>query len=184
MLLRVVHETRYRYHPAVDTAHHVVHLKPASHGSQALRHYALQIEPPPAMLREAFDVYGNTRTSFSFQSAHDRLTVVAESIVCTTADPQARDTARAPHLAVPWAAPGLRRDHQLLLPQTQDDPAGHSRLGEQVEHATEPGLNLSVGVLHHGPRFGAEVPDGQRLGEFPAAGLAPAPLVQATPDGH
>ena len=102
MLLRVVHETRYRYHPVVDTAHHVVHLKPASQGGQALRHYVLQIEPPPAMLREAFDVYGNTRTSFSFQSAHDRLTVVAESIVCTTADPQARDTALAPYLTVPW----------------------------------------------------------------------------------
>ncbi|HQS30255.1 transglutaminase family protein [Polaromonas sp.] len=102
MLLRVVHETSYRYRPAVDTAHHVVHLKPASLDGQTLQHYALQIEPPPAMLREELDVYGNARTSFSFQSAHERLTVVAESIVRTTAAPRERDAELAPQLNVPW----------------------------------------------------------------------------------
>ena len=102
MLLHVVHETSYRYRPAVDTAHHVVHLKPANSGSQQLLAYQLQIDPPPALLREQPDVYGNARTAFSFQSAHDQLTVVADSIVSTTPDPLARDVASAPQLIAPW----------------------------------------------------------------------------------
>jgi transglutaminase-like putative cysteine protease len=102
MLLHVVHETSYRYRPAVDTAQHVVHLKPAHGATQQLLCYHLQIEPPPALLREQLDVYGNTRASFSFQSAHDQLTVVADSIVSTTPDPLTRDVASAPQLIVPW----------------------------------------------------------------------------------
>lgn len=102
MLLHVVHETSYRYRPAVDTAHHVVHLKPANCSTQQLLNYQLQIEPPPALLREQLDVYGNTRASFSFQAAHDQLTVVADSIVSTTPDPLARDVSLAPQLIAPW----------------------------------------------------------------------------------
>jgi transglutaminase-like putative cysteine protease len=102
MLLHVVHETGYRYRPAVDTAQHVVHLKPAHSATQQLLRYDLQIEPPPALLREQLDVYGNVRASFSFQSPHDQLTVVADSIVSTTPDPLARDVASAPQLATPW----------------------------------------------------------------------------------
>ena len=102
MLLHVVHETSYRYQPAVDTAQHVTVLKPANSDTQQLLGYRLQIEPPPALLRERLDVYGNTRASFSFQSAHDQLTVVAESIVSTSRDPMARDMASAPQLAAPW----------------------------------------------------------------------------------
>jgi transglutaminase-like putative cysteine protease len=102
MLLHVVHETGYRYRPAVDTAQHVVHLKPAHSATQQLLRYDLKIEPSPALLREQFDVYGNVRASFSFQSPHDQLTVVADSIVSTTPDPLARDVASAPQLVAPW----------------------------------------------------------------------------------
>ncbi|MDO9279230.1 MAG: transglutaminase family protein [Polaromonas sp.] len=85
MLLHVVHETRYDYTPAVENAHHVVHLKPASNLRQQLISHHLQIDPAPAQQREVVDVYGNLSTFFSFQSAHDRLRVVAESVVSTTA---------------------------------------------------------------------------------------------------
>jgi transglutaminase-like putative cysteine protease len=84
MLLHVVHETRYDYTPAVENAHHVVHLKPASNPRQQLISHHLQIDPAPAQQREVIDVYGNLSTFFSFQSAHDRLRVVAESVVSTT----------------------------------------------------------------------------------------------------
>jgi hypothetical protein len=47
MLLHVVHETRYRYAPAVVNAHHVVHLKPASRNGQSLLRYDLRIDPAP-----------------------------------------------------------------------------------------------------------------------------------------
>ena len=102
MLLHIVHETSYRYQPAVDTAQHVIVLKPANSDTQQLLGYQLQIEPPPALLRERLDVYCNTRASFSFQAAHDQLTVVADSIVSTTPDPLARDVPSAPQLVTPW----------------------------------------------------------------------------------
>src|SRR5689334_22858240 len=85
MLLHVVHETRYRYAPAVENAHHVVHLKPANRNGQALLSYALSVDPAPVQLCETVDVYGNTRSYFSLQAAHDSLTVVADSVVSTSA---------------------------------------------------------------------------------------------------
>ena len=85
MLLHVVHETRYRYAPAVENAHHVVHLKPASRNGQSLLSYALHVDPAPVQLRETVDIYGNTRSYFSLQAAHESLIVVADSIVSTSA---------------------------------------------------------------------------------------------------
>jgi len=84
MLLHVVHETRYRYAPAVENAHHVVHLKPANRNGQNLLSHALRVDPAPAQLCETVDVYGNTRNYFSLQAAHDSLTVVADSVVSTS----------------------------------------------------------------------------------------------------
>jgi len=85
MQLHVVHETRYRYTPAVENAHHMVYLKPASNSTQTLLRYALRVDPAPVQIRDAVDVHGNARSNFSLQAAHEHLTVVAESVVSTTA---------------------------------------------------------------------------------------------------
>ena len=85
MLLHVVHETRYRYSPVVENAHHVVHLKPSTKGSQKLLRHSLSISPAPAQQRELLDVYGNSRTFFSLQTGHDMLRVTSDSIVATSA---------------------------------------------------------------------------------------------------
>ena len=85
MLLHLVHETRYAYSPTVESAHHVLHLKPASHTGQQLLRHSLCISPQPARLQELTDVYGNTRSYFSLQGPHDKLTVRATSIVSTLA---------------------------------------------------------------------------------------------------
>lgn len=83
MLLHVVHETRYDYVPAVKTAQHMAHLKPAHNGQQQLLQHQLTISPEPAQRSETVDVYGNTRSFFSLQSRHDKLKVVAQSLVST-----------------------------------------------------------------------------------------------------
>jgi len=83
MLLHVIHETRYDYTPAVENAHHVVHLTPGSNQRQQLISHQLRISPAPAQQREVADVYGNLRTFFSFQSSHERLLVVADSVLST-----------------------------------------------------------------------------------------------------
>jgi len=90
MLLRVVHETRYDYATAVKTAQHMAHLKPAHNGRQRLLEHKLAIAPAPAQQSEAIDVYGNTRAFFSLQARHEKLRIVAESLVETSAPAEAR----------------------------------------------------------------------------------------------
>jgi len=87
MLLDVVHETRYEYAPPVRTARHIAHLKP-SHGSrQKLLSHELSMDPEPLQRSEAPDVWGNTRTYFSYLAQHDELKVVARSRVATSPAP-------------------------------------------------------------------------------------------------
>ncbi len=85
MLLRVIHENEYAYAPPVKTAQHMAHLKPAHGPLQQLLQHRLTISPEPGQLTEHADVFGNTRTFFSLQEVHDKLTVVAESLVSTVA---------------------------------------------------------------------------------------------------
>jgi transglutaminase-like putative cysteine protease len=85
MLLQVSHETRYEYSAPVENAQHVAHLKPLERPGQTLLSHRLRINPEPANVRTAHDVYGNSRTYFSLYSSHERLVVLAESVVRTSA---------------------------------------------------------------------------------------------------
>jgi transglutaminase-like putative cysteine protease len=83
MLLHVVHETTYDYAPAVKTAQHMAHLRPADHGTQQVLRHELTITPTPSQRTEVRDVFGNCRCFFGSQAAHPRLRVVADSLVQT-----------------------------------------------------------------------------------------------------
>ena len=87
MLLNVVHETRYEYAPAVRTARHLAHLKPAHRSTQQLISHELDIDPQPVQRSEGTDVWGNTRTFFSLRTQHDELKVTARSVVSTSPPP-------------------------------------------------------------------------------------------------
>ena len=91
MLLHVVHETRYRYSPSVENAHHVVVLKPASRHGQTLVRYGLEVSPAPIQLHESKDSWGNVRTYFSLQSVHAELCVTSDSVVQTSAGQVSRE---------------------------------------------------------------------------------------------
>jgi transglutaminase-like putative cysteine protease len=95
MLLHVLHETAYDYAPAVRTAQHMAHLRPATTPTQQLLSHHLTIAPAPARRSESVDIYGNTRSFFSLQFAHETLRVLAESMVSTQA-------AAAPATSLPW----------------------------------------------------------------------------------
>ncbi|QHI97280.1 transglutaminase family protein [Xylophilus rhododendri] len=84
MRLRIQHETVYAYVPAVDTAQHIVHLKPRNTACQKLLQHRMRITPQPSASSERMDAWGNTRSFFSLQAAHDELRVVAESLVDTS----------------------------------------------------------------------------------------------------
>ncbi|XAH22357.1 transglutaminase family protein [Xylophilus sp. GW821-FHT01B05] len=90
MKLHIVHETHYAYTPPVETAQHLVHLRPRDTDSQTLLQHELVITPVETRRGERTDVYGNTRTFFTLQTVHDELRVVADSVVST------REPAAAP----------------------------------------------------------------------------------------
>ena len=102
MLLHVVHETRYRYMPSVENAHHLVHLKPSDCNGQTLIEHALRITPPPSQQREVIDSYGNSSTFFALQTSHDVLKVVADSLVSTRADGPQHTSGSARINSLPW----------------------------------------------------------------------------------
>jgi transglutaminase-like putative cysteine protease len=87
MKLRVEHITAYAYTPAVVTAQHMAHLKPATTATQELVRHRILITPTPAERTETQDVYGNVRTFFALKAVHDELTVAAESEVHTRPPP-------------------------------------------------------------------------------------------------
>lgn len=103
MLLHLHHETRYRYSPAVENAHHMLHLQPASSASQSVLSHSLQIDPVPDQRRDTLDVFGNHRTFFSLHRSHPELCVNAHSVVQT--HPIA---APAPHANAPWESTRAR----------------------------------------------------------------------------
>ena len=83
MQLQVLHETRYDYLPAVETAQHMCHLRPLSDQRQQLTSHRLEISPTPAQQGSTFDVFGNSRHFFSLQAPHSRLLLRASSLVRT-----------------------------------------------------------------------------------------------------
>lgn len=85
MKLQVIHETRYDYQPAVETAQHMAHLRPLDTAHQQLISHALHISPDPGLLTETRDVFGNMRSFFALQVPHRELIVVADSVVQTQA---------------------------------------------------------------------------------------------------
>jgi transglutaminase-like putative cysteine protease len=87
MLLDILHETTYEYAPAVRTARHMAHLKPAHGARQQLVSHEITIDPQPAQQSESTDVWGNTRTFFSLRAQHDELKVTARSKVATSPPP-------------------------------------------------------------------------------------------------
>ncbi|MBA2963722.1 MULTISPECIES: transglutaminase family protein [Ramlibacter] len=95
MLLHVVHETTYDYIPPVKTAHHVAHLRPAERDGQRVLRHSLTIDPQPEQRSTSTDVFGNQRCFFGLQGAHERLRVVADSVVATAAP-------REPADSLPW----------------------------------------------------------------------------------
>jgi transglutaminase-like putative cysteine protease len=83
MDLDITHETHYDYSPMVDTAEHMVHLRPLTNAHQQLVSHTLEVHPKPEHINRSLDVFGNERAFISLQSPHESLTVVAQSKVLT-----------------------------------------------------------------------------------------------------
>jgi transglutaminase-like putative cysteine protease/uncharacterized alpha-E superfamily protein len=92
MELRITHETRYDYSPAVETAQHMAHLHPLDTPASACWPIGSTSHRRPRSAARRPDVYGNLRTFFSLQAPHTVLRVVAVSEVETRAPQPAPST--------------------------------------------------------------------------------------------
>ena len=88
MLLRITHDTHYRYAQAVDGAQHILHLRPVRTPLQQLLAHTLTLTPEPDSRAQRVDIFGNHQEWLAIQHAHSELRVCATSDVRTVA-PQA-----------------------------------------------------------------------------------------------
>ena len=77
----VEHDTEYTYSTQVAFAQHLAHLTPLSGPGQRLEEFSLEIDPPPTLRHTGTDTFGNERTYFALNVAHEGLRVQTRSRV-------------------------------------------------------------------------------------------------------
>jgi transglutaminase-like putative cysteine protease len=92
MRLSVLHDTLYRYSPAVETAQHIAYLRPRETACQQVVSHTLLVEPRPGQLSTRTDAFGNQASHWSLAQAHDTLRVSARSEVITRTLPEQAST--------------------------------------------------------------------------------------------
>jgi transglutaminase-like putative cysteine protease len=85
MRLRVEHDTRYDYRPAVEIAQHTAHLQPREGCCQRVLSFDWQVLPRPDHMADGRDAFGNPQAWWSLATAHASLQVRACSLVETCA---------------------------------------------------------------------------------------------------
>jgi transglutaminase-like putative cysteine protease len=83
MRLRITHDTRYVYSPAVEAAQHMVYLTPPLTRAQLRLDARIEVSPTPVVLTESLDVYRNVRAYFEIAHPHAELLVRARSLMDT-----------------------------------------------------------------------------------------------------
>ena len=148
MQVQVIHETRYDYVPPVEVAQHMAYLQPRDTPTQRLLAHTLAVDPQPAQQTPALDIYGNTRTFISLQSAHARLRVVATSLVSTRGQVM-------PASELPWEL--VRESFRYRVDGIYDPAAEfvfpspyvprHAEFAAYARASFTPGLGLFAAVL-------------------------------------
>lgn len=92
MHLSVLHETLYRYSPAVETAQHIAYLRPRDTPCQQLHSHTLVLDPAPAQVATRTDAFGNRPSHWSLAQVHETLRVRAHSEVITRTLPSLAST--------------------------------------------------------------------------------------------
>ncbi len=81
MLYKSIHTSIYDYREPVSLCHNVLHLPARSGPWQARRSSELRISPPPSVMTERIDFFGNTATFATIEEPHRELSVTAVNIV-------------------------------------------------------------------------------------------------------
>ncbi|KVH63419.1 transglutaminase [Burkholderia sp. MSMB1072] len=99
-LLRVTHDTEYRYAARVESAQHQARLQPLATPRQQVLSFAFDIEPSPETICTEIDAFGNARASFALNQPHDALLVRSRSTVRVSAPVWSRGARGAPPPAI------------------------------------------------------------------------------------
>jgi transglutaminase-like putative cysteine protease len=80
MLYRAVHTTLYDYVEPVSLCHNILHLTARNGPWQARQLCELRISPPPSVMAERIDYFGNTATFTTIEEPHRELSVTAINV--------------------------------------------------------------------------------------------------------
>ena len=80
MLYKAIHTTIYDYREPVSLCHNVFHLTARSGSWQTRRSSELRISPPPSVMTERIDFFGNTATFATIEEPHRELSVTALNV--------------------------------------------------------------------------------------------------------
>jgi len=94
----VEHDTEYTYSTQVAFAQHLAHLTPLSAPGQSVRDFQMQIEPEPTLRHDGKDTFGNARSYFALNVAHEGLRVQTRSRVRLAPRFESMD----PRASPPW----------------------------------------------------------------------------------
>ena len=97
MLYKSIHTTLYDYVEPVSLCHNVLHLTARSASWQTRRSGELRISPPPSVMTERIDYFGNTATFATIEEPHRELSVTAINVAEITPVP-----APQPEQTPPW----------------------------------------------------------------------------------
>ena len=80
MLYKSTHTTIYDYREPVSLCHNVFHLTARNGSWQTRRSSELRISPPPSVMTERIDFFGNTATFVTIEEPHRELSVTAVNV--------------------------------------------------------------------------------------------------------
>jgi len=141
MLLEVRYASEFEYAGPVRESHNMLRACPATDHHQRMMSYAVTVEPTSRMLSH-LDYWGTRVDEFGIRPPHDRLVVVAESVVDTSVRPVPDDVDVA---VSAYAADEIVLGHHELLqrsPHTSwgDAVAGVARAAIAGEESAVPAI--------------------------------------------
>jgi transglutaminase-like putative cysteine protease len=125
--LQVRHATVYEYADKVTLCRNVLHLRPRATHRQVVLSSQLDVSPEPDVIEERPDFFGNITTWLSIERPHNRVALLAESIVDVV-------SSQGPTESMSWHDARKR----LQTPSLSDDLFARQFVGESVMVRNEP----------------------------------------------
>jgi transglutaminase-like putative cysteine protease len=112
-VIRVTHETVYRYERVVERSSHVLRLRPVDDTTQRVLEHRLEMTPL-GLCQEFEDVFGNRATTLEIETPYEEMHIRSESLVHVRGAPPLEANAPARRLTIPLVWMPWQR--QMMIP--------------------------------------------------------------------